>query len=49
LRALGFEPFYFIGRDSDQLAETESGELSSVEHLADLLRAAAPAFAEGLR
>jgi hypothetical protein len=49
LRALGFEPFDFIGWDANQLAEPEAGELSLVEHLTDFLGAAAPAFGEGLR
>jgi hypothetical protein len=34
--------------DADQLAEPEAGDLAVVEHLADLLPAAAPAFPEGL-
>jgi hypothetical protein len=42
--ARGFKPFDFIGGDSDQLAEAEAGKLSVVEHLTNLLGAAAPAL-----
>jgi hypothetical protein len=48
LRALCFEPFYFIGGDADELAEPEAGELAAMEHLADLLGTATPAIGEGL-
>jgi hypothetical protein len=49
LRARDFEPFDFIGWDADELAEAKAGQLHLVEHLANFLGAAAPAFGEGLR
>jgi hypothetical protein len=39
-----FVSFYFYGGDADELAKGEARQLSSVNHLPDLLGAAAPPF-----